>query len=335
MSNRLGIAVIGCGMMGKAHGRVWAGRDDAEVRMVFDVDPSRAATMAKEYGATVGDSWEAAIGASDIEAVSVCTPVCHHPEIAIAAANAGKHVLCEKPIALTLNDAQAMESAARQAGTQLMTSYQYRGRSRYRLYRQWVEEQVLSGPIMARFVDIREVRPKTAMHRESMNGGPVIDMTGHFFDLMRFITGEEPQTVFASGHTFGRGKARLAGIDDLAIDAAEIQVRFTGGHVLSVHVHWGLPEGAPAYSDEYLVTAEALVRTENNQVLLNLKDQQTTHDPGPDSHDPIISVGGLVDAISGRQFSVASAHDGYVALRVSLAALESIKTGSVIDLAYR
>ena len=56
------------------------------------------------------------------------------------------------------------------------------------------------------------------MHRQSANGGPLIDMAGHFFDGMSFITGSIPERVYARGHTFGEGKERLAGIPDLALD---------------------------------------------------------------------------------------------------------------------
>ena len=88
-----------------------------------------------------------------------------------------------------------MQAAASDAGVQMSISYQYRGRSKYCKLRELVDSGQIKGPLLARFVDCREVRPKTAMHRTSENGGPVIDMAGHYFDLMHYITGAEPASV--------------------------------------------------------------------------------------------------------------------------------------------
>jgi len=332
MSDQTGVAIIGCGMMGQAHADAWAERDERAILAVYDPIEDRAAKLAAKHGASMAASCEEAIQTDGVSIVSVCTPVCFHPEISIAATKAGKHVLCEKPIALTLDEAEAMDAAAKQAGVQMAVSYQYRWRSRYQLYRQLVESGALAGPIFARFVDVREVRPKTAMHRKSMNGGPVIDMTGHFFDLVRFITGAEPETVFATGHTFGQDKERLAGINDLAIDASEIQVRYGGGHTASVFVHWGLPEGSTTYSNEYLATAKAVVRPDEKRVIVRRGKDEQAHDLADDPKGPAGPIAALLEAIGGRPSPGVRASEGRTALAVSLAALESIATGRAVGL---
>ena len=112
---------------------------------------------------------------------------------------------------------------------------------------QFIDDDVLGSPLYIRFMKMREVRPKLAMHRKSQSGGPIRDMSGHLFDFARFFTGSEPECVTAIGAVFGRGKDRLASIDDLGIDTAEIQVRYAGGHSLSIGINWGLPEGTPSY----------------------------------------------------------------------------------------
>jgi predicted dehydrogenase len=241
-------------------------------------------------------------------------------------------VLCEKPIALTLEDADAMRAAAEEAGVQIAISYQYRGRSKYRLCRDLVASGDLAGPLFVRFVDCREVRPKTAMHRTSENGGPVIDMAGHYFDLMRYITASEPVSVFASGHVFGRGKSRLDGIEDLAIDAAEIQVRYTGGHVLSVLVHWGLPEKTPSYTNEFITTGDAVVIPGEGDIAIECGSTRTVHRIPGNPPEPAVVIAGLVDAIEGDRSQMVTVDDGRTALAVSLAALESIRSGKAVSL---
>lgn len=332
MDREWGIAIIGCGMMGRNHATQWSKRKDAKVVAVYDVDRERADGLAEEYGAVVWGSCEEAINAQGVGIVSICTPVCFHPEIAIRAAKAGRHILCEKPIALTLKDADAMIGAARKAGVFFSVSYQYRGQSKNCLYKEMVKDGRIAGPLFARYVDCREVRPKLAMHEAKMNGGPVIDMAGHFFDLMRFITGAEPISVYASGHVLGKGKPRLEPVGEHSVDAAEIQVRYLGGHVLSVFVHWGLPERTKTFGHEYLSTAECVIKYETGQVTVEQGSQAIVYRLEPDPEGSSATIDWLIKAISGDPSRMVSGEDGRRALSVSLGALESIRTGRRVAL---
>src|ERR1041385_5859439 len=96
------IAVIGCGDMGTAHVRAWQAREDCKVVAVADADAARLEKLAQSIGAKAYETAKQAIGHAGVEIVSVCTPVCFHAEVACLAANAGKHILCEKPLPLTL-----------------------------------------------------------------------------------------------------------------------------------------------------------------------------------------------------------------------------------------
>ncbi len=328
----LGIAVIGCGMMGGLHGQTWAARDDARVVAVSDPIEDRAHALAEATGAIVASSNTGAIGRDEVDAVSICTPVCFHSEIACLAAEHGKHVLTEKPMALTLPQADAMIAAARDNGVLLGVSLQYRAIPKYRRYHDLILEGAFGGPVFARFEDVREVRPKLAMHRRSMNGGPVIDMAGHYFDLMRFCTGDEPASVFARGHVFGEGKARLAGIDDLAVDAAEITVTMQSGHVLSVFVNWGMPEEFPNLGREQLIGPEVAVWPEEGVVVAQYRDRQVRYRLPSHPFGPAARIDDLARAIKGEEPLEVTGEEGRIALQVSLAALTSIETGDVVTL---
>ena len=330
---KLNVAVIGCGDMGRNHATQWQAVQDAHIVAVADPIQERREKLAESTGAIAYSDWRDAILHEDVNVVSVCTPVCFHSEISVFAAEHGRHVLCEKPIALTLEQADDMIRAAKANNVLLSTSLQYRGFARNARYRQLIREGAFGGPIFVRYMDIREVRPKLAMHRKSMNGGPIIDMAGHYFDTMRYLTGEEPVSVSAQGHVFGKGTQRLAGIDDLAIDAAEILVKMTGGHVLSAFVNWGMPEGFKGFGEEYIVGPAMSARVEGGQVRLRFPDREETFDvsagnpPGSS-----VRINDLAAAIrEGRQPEV-TGEDGRIALSVSLAALQSIETGEVVKL---
>jgi UDP-N-acetylglucosamine 3-dehydrogenase len=246
----LKVAIVGCGDMGAEHALAWQQSPDATITAVCDEAGDRCRDLAERYGATGHARWQDAIAQDGIDVVSVCVPVCLHRDVTVAAAQAGRHILCEKPMALTLAEADDMIVAARTHGVQLAVCHQYRGFGHFKTIRDLLNQDLLGSPLHMRMTDFREVRPKLAMHRRDRNGGPVHDMAGHFFDLARHLTGSEAVSVSAVGGVFGGNKPRLAGIGDPGIDAADVQVRFEGGHGLSVSINWGLPEGTPDYNGE-------------------------------------------------------------------------------------
>lgn len=329
----LNIVIIGCGDMGNQHASAWKAREDCKIVAVCDPLVDRMQKMVEKTGAKGYERHEDAIAHPGVDVVSVCVPVCFHAPIAIFALDRRKHVLTEKPFALTLQQADDMIAAAKRSGTLLSTSFQYRGFPRNVQLREMVQSRAFGGPLHARYIDIREVRPKLAMHRTSMNGGPVVDMASHFFDLMRFFTGSEPTHVFAQGHIFGKGKPRLSSIEDFAVDAASIEVAFTGGHRLNAYVNWGMPEGFAEITQELFLGPALSARHMGGNLELQRGSEKTTwtagEAPGP---GPMVRVAGLVDAIHNRRPLEVTGEDGRISLRCSLAALESIASGQVIAL---
>jgi 1,5-anhydro-D-fructose reductase (1,5-anhydro-D-mannitol-forming) len=318
--------------MGRVHAAAWKARDDSRVVAVFDLDRERAGALAAETGARFSDSWQAAIETDGVSVVSVCTPICFHAEMTVHAANCGRHVLTEKAIALTLEDADRMIEAAAAAGVKLAVGYQHRTLPRHRTWRALIERGVLSGPLLVRFEDTRGVRPKTAMHRRGMNGGPVIDMAGHHVDMVRYYTGAEPVRISACGHCFGASKPELRAFDDLAIDAAEILVEYEGGHVLSACVHWGLPAGHPGRSEMSIRTADAVSVPAGDRISVRYADREVRYDPVPGVTGTAGRVADLVNAITANERPEVAGEDGRIALAACLAALESIETGRTVNL---
>ena len=329
----LNVCIIGCGDMGRQHAAGWAARADSQIASLFDVQPERLCAMASETGATGYESYCDAIMQDGIDVVSVCVPACFHSEISCFAMRNGRHVLCEKPLALTIDQADEMIDTADSTGMLLSTSFQYRGFTRVEKMRQLFADGAFGSTVFVRFTDIREVRPKLAMHMRSMNGGPVIDMSGHFFDLMRYITGKEPISVYAKGHVFGKGKDRLSEVDDFAIDAADIQVEMQDSHMLNVMVNWGMPEGYPTLTEELLIGPSMSLRAASGLVEMVTGTASETWDMN-EGNPPgsSVRINDIADAIIvGRQPSV-TGEDGRTALRISLAALESIETGQIVRL---
>lgn len=131
--NGLGIGLIGTGFMGKCHalayrqaGAVFGDLPPVRLEVLCDTPAGRAEAMAAQFGfARASDDWRAVVSDPGVDVVCITTPNKLHAEMALAAIAAGKHVHCEKPLALTLADAEAMASAARAAGVRTMVGYNY------------------------------------------------------------------------------------------------------------------------------------------------------------------------------------------------------------------
>ncbi|MCL6519556.1 MAG: hypothetical protein K6T99_06950 [Armatimonadetes bacterium] len=122
------------------------------------------------------------------------------------------------------------------------------------------------------------------------------------------------------------------GIDDLAIDAADIIVEMSGGHVVNVRVNWGMPEGFPSLGNELLVGPNLAVRPVGSKLEIISGSERNTYDLPPNSPGSTVRINDMVDAVrKGREPEV-TGEDGRIALAVSIAALNSIKTGEVVKL---
>ena len=330
----IGVAIIGCGMMGAKHARAWQRREEARIVAVSSPTAERREALAQSTGATAYANAYEAMTAKGVDAVSICTPAGTHADLAVHALAHGRHVLCEKPLALSLADADRMIEAAREHGVLFATSFQYRGVPRIRRYRQMASDGEFGGPLLWHYRDIRQVRPKLAMHKPDGNGGVVMDMAGHPIDAMRYVTGCEPLRVGATGHVFGRGKPTLADIGDPAIDAAMLQIEYEQGHTLQCYLNWGMPEGFPEHRAEYLSGPLAAARVseadfEKRFECIRGKDIGTFEDAEP---DPACRTDDLLDAVLGQGSPEVTGKDGRIALAVSLAAMQSLQNGAEVPL---
>lgn len=229
------VAVIGAGGMGKVHAARYAEVEGAELRVVVDVDPARARALQEELGVPESATdYREVVARDDIDALDICLPTWLHEEVAVAAARAGKHILCEKPMALTVASARRMHEEAEQAGVVLMIA-QCR-----RYSNDWLKvRELIQGGFIGRPVVIRSVR---AAHlgegwfvQDDRGGGPLLDGAIHDYDFARYTFGEAVR-VMASGTTFRQ--------DATAVDTGTAIVHFASGDELVLSWSWGVPPGA-------------------------------------------------------------------------------------------
>ena len=193
----LRIGVLGTGFAGSMHARSALAIDGAQVVAVAAVPLDEATALAKECGARVASA-EEICAADDIDLVVVATPTYLHATHAIAAARAGKHVFCEKPLARTLADAEAMVRACDAAGVTLAVGHVVRFFPEYRQAKELLDAGTLGRPAI-----VTMTRGNFAVGSargwyldEDKSGGVVLDLMLHDLDTVRWWFGE-PSRIYA------------------------------------------------------------------------------------------------------------------------------------------
>ncbi len=246
----IGIGMVGHAFMGAVHSHAWR-----SVHRFFDPplvprlavlggrDEARAKAAAEKFGwEDVETDWRKLVARDDVGLVDVCTPGDSHAEIAIAALDAGKHVLCEKPLANSVAEAEAMAEAARRArerGVRAMVAFNYRRVPALAHARTLVASGTLGEIRHVRSVYLQDwlSDPRAPMtwrlRRESAGSGALGDLGAHIVDAAQFVTGEVITGVSALTNTFVKQRpSETGGTDDVTVDdTALFLARLSGGAV--------------------------------------------------------------------------------------------------------
>lgn len=224
---QLGIGVVGVGTLGKRHAEnLRRAIPTARLVAVADVDRRRAAQVAAELEVEHHyDSLEALVARKDVQAVVIASPSKFHADGIQMAAAAGKHVFCEKPPALTLEDADAALAAVARAGVQFQVGFMRRYDPAYANTKKRIEGGEIGEPIIFKAVGRDREPPPLSFFQAGVNGTLFTDSSIHEFDLARWLMNDEVAEV----HAFAGVLAcrELAEFDD--VDAGVVNLRFARG----------------------------------------------------------------------------------------------------------
>ncbi|MFD9652192.1 Gfo/Idh/MocA family protein [Streptomyces mirabilis] len=247
----LGVGMVGYAFMGAAHSQGWR-----TVGRVFDLprspvlaavcgrDASAVRAMADRHGwAAAETDWRALIARDDVDLVDICTPGDSHAEIALAALAAGKHVLCEKPLANTVEEAEAMTEAAEAAfarGQMSMVGFNYRRLPATSLARKMVAEGRLGALRHVRVTYLQDwlVDPgfplTWRLRKELAGSGALGDLGAHIVDLAQYLAGEPVVGVSALTETFVRERPLPGGVSSGLTAVSEANPRAGGVGTVTV-----------------------------------------------------------------------------------------------------
>src|SRR5215207_3199285 len=213
----LNIGLIGAGRIGRLHAENLATRlPAARLLMIVDVNEDSARQCAQQFGIPgVAGDYRALLENPDIQAVLICSATDTHAEMIEAAAQAGKHIFCEKPIALSLPAIDRSLAAVAQAGVKLQIGFNRRFDANYRRVRQAIVQGEIGEVALLHIISRDPAPPPIAYIRVS--GGIFLDMTIHDFDMARFLIGSEVEEVYATAGVLVDQAIGAAGDIDTAV----------------------------------------------------------------------------------------------------------------------
>ncbi len=249
-SKTVRVGVIGVGFIGKVHLQSLAKVPEIQVVAIADVEPVRLAKMAEEFGiADTYADYHELLARKDIDAVTVATPNDMHAPVTIAALEAGKHVLCEKPLATSTTEALAMTQAAKKAKRALLVAFSHRRRGDVQWLKQAIDEGMFGDLYFGKAIWMRRAGipywGEWFTKKERSGGGPLIDLGVHMLDMSLYLMGE-PKVVSVSASIFSefgpRGKGYSGPLPpdpryDVE-DLASLYLRLEGGKTLTLEASW-------------------------------------------------------------------------------------------------
>jgi UDP-N-acetylglucosamine 3-dehydrogenase len=338
--SKIKVAVIGCGSISK-HRHIPEYASNSNVELVAFVDPiiERARHYAELHGGKAYSNYVDMLKAEKVDAVSVCTPNYLHAEISIAAANAGVHVLVEKPMATTAAESEAMIEAAKKNGVFLMVGHNQRLMPPHVKAKEILESGKLGKVLTFRTsfghpgpegwsIDGRE---SWFFRKEEAIMGAMGDLGVHKSDLIRWLLDDEVAQVAAFVGTLHK---EGTDVDDNATCLLRMRSGATGSLVASWTYYKGQDNSTVLWCENGVIKIDT---DPNDQVIVELRNgtverykvgQVATNDKQTSSG--VISE--FVTSILDNKPPRISGEEGYQALKVILAAFESEATGKIINL---
>jgi len=312
---KLGVAVIGTGQWGKNHARVYKELTSTELIAVCDVNPERAKAMAAQHDVKAYSDSALMLKDKSIEAVNVCTWSTILAKEAIKALNAGKHVLVEKPMATNTQQAQKLVKTAQENGLHLTVGFLMRFIPGLQIIRQSVENKKIGELVCATAKRVSQWPERIG------DVGVVKDTAIHDIDVMRFISNEDPISVYAK-----MGKMRIQKFEDYA----HIMLTYKDGKSAFIESNWLTPYKTRSLT---VTGSDAIMRLDYITQDLWIEQQKETVQPRNQFQEPLKQeLQHFVDCIVDKKKPLVTGEDGVRALEVATAALQSSAKNRAIQI---
>ncbi|RED85237.1 Gfo/Idh/MocA family protein [Cohnella phaseoli] len=348
------IGVVGTGSISEMHLGSYARNPDAQIVAICDVNEARARQVADKYGADkVYTDYRELLADADVDAISICTWNNTHAPISIAALKAGKHVLVEKPLCRTMEEAHEVEAAVRSSGKLLQVGYVRRYDPNVKMLREFADQGEFGELYYAKASTLRRLGNPGGWFAdvERSGGGPLIDIGVHVIDLCWYLMGK-PKAVAVSANTYQKLGNR-SNVKHLSFykaadydaskntveDLASAIIRFENGASIMVDVSYSLhakkDEGmVRVYGEKgsFEIDPEVVIVTEKHDTILNIQPQ--TDSTAGFSGDAAFQneVDHFVDCIVNGTEQISPVEDGVEIMKILCGIYESAAKGEEVRL---
>jgi myo-inositol 2-dehydrogenase/D-chiro-inositol 1-dehydrogenase len=325
-AHTLKIGLIGAGRIGRLHAEHLTSRiPSADVIMVADPFEEAARSCAESYGIpSYQQDYRAVLEHPEVQALVICSSTDTHAQIIAEAAQVGKHIFCEKPIALELASIDHALAAVKRSGVKLQTGFNRRFDANYRRVRQAVEQGEIGQPLVFHIVSRDPAPPPIEYIRRS--GGIFLDMMIHDFDMARYLIGSEIEEVFAQANVISDPAIAAAGDTENAIVTLRFANDIIGTISNSRHAVYGYDQRV-----ELLGSAGAISTANNYPNTAIISDAHSVRRDLPlhfflerYTESFIAEMTAFVDAILNDKPVPVNGHDGRMAVIIALAAHRSL-----------
>jgi myo-inositol 2-dehydrogenase / D-chiro-inositol 1-dehydrogenase len=318
MQTPLHVAIIGCGSIGEIHAQCLTQIPGVRIRTFCDMDEQRARTLCTKFdGMETTTDPETVFQDDAVDAVYICTHHDTHSSLAIRAAEAGKHVMIEKPLALTLSECYQVGNAVEKSGITLMTGFKMRYYPSVARVREFIPSPVLT---IAQMIDARW--PDDFWANDPVKGGGnVLSQGCHTMDLVYHLNQSEPVRVYAEGGNFTHPGCDI-------IDNIVATIQFANGRVASVAQG---DSGQTPFVSKFSFQVTDGVNTahlRNRLKTATLFDgQETIHHEDPEEYGFLEENRDFIRSLRDSIEPPISYRDGLRATLLLLKAIESVKSG--------
>ena len=305
-------------------------RGEGEVVTVMSADAERARAFAAAHGIVrATTSLDELVNAPDVDAVYVSTTNEFHRAQTLAAAGAGKHVLCEKPLALSMAEAREMVEACRAAGVVMGTNHHLRNAGTHRAMREAIRAGRIGRPIAARVMHAVSLPPHLhgwRLHRPEAGGGVILDIAVHDADTLRFVLDDDPVEAVALAQSAGMASA---GLEDGVMGV----IRFKSGLIAQCHDAFTIGHAGTGFevhgSEGSLIARDVMTQKPVGTVVL--RNEAGEEALAFDREELYVhSLGLFHAAVRGEGAPSATGEDGLWSLATALALVESARSGRAV-----
>lgn len=303
---------------------------EAELTAIWDDDPSRGQRASDTFGARYYDDLDQFLH-SDVDAVLVCSENAKHRDHVVKASQAGKHVLCEKPIATEIRDAEEMIASCREHGVILQIAYPVRFAPSVERVRDMVQNGELGDILAINGTNHGQMPGGWFVQKEMSGGGAATDHIVHVMDLVRWMLNDEVKSVYAEMDT------RFYDID--VEDCGIVSLEMESGTIVTIDPSWSRPKTFPMWGDvkmEMVGTKGTLSVDVFKQSVLyfNDRDGKVQQLPWAEDMDKRL-IDDFLDCIKHNRAPSITGEDGLRTLEVVKAAYESHESKKVVQLTRR